>query len=149
MKKLYRNQSQLAMIIAFTILTVTVVMTTLKMINIVSSQQTRLEMMDQKITALEQTIRTNDIDSEFSTEEVSSLSSAPKDVRSYVFIDTIPSNRSVFMTVEEANDYGRKYKDAKNIDSVEIVPIKAMLTYFDGTEEEGFVYSCVLHRNDE
>lgn len=149
MKKVFRNQSQLVMIIAFTLLTGTVVMTTLKIINMISSQQTRLETMDQKIAALEQTIITNSIDSEISTDKASSLSTVSTDVQSFVFIDAVPLDRVVFMTEEEANDYGKKYEHAKNIDSFEIVPIKAMLTYFNGTEEEGFVYSCVLHRNEE
>lgn len=149
MKKVFRTQSQLVMIIAFTLLIGTVVMTTLKMINMISSQQTRLETMDQKIAALEQTIITNSIDSELSTDKASSLSTMSTDVQSYVFIDEVPLDRVVFMTEEEASDYRKKYEHAKNIDSFQIVPIKAMLTYFNGTQEEGFVYSCVLHRNDE
>lgn len=148
MKKWYRNKAQLFLLIAFTFLGVTVVIATREMAEMIKSQQTKLEIMDQKIVALEQTINTNNIDSELSKDETSSLSNAPTDIESYVFIDTVPVDRAVFLTEKEANDYGKRFEDAKNVDSFEIVPIKAMLTYFDGTQEEGYVFSCILQLND-
>lgn len=145
MKK-HVNRSQISMIVAFTILTTTVVVTTGKTLNMILSQQETIEKMDQRIANLEQGSLTTDIDSDLGAEEVSPLSTS--EVTSYGFTGVKPEGM-IFLTEDEANRFVKKYEGAINVDYVEVRPVEAMLTLRNGDEEAGVVYSAIVHTTDE
>lgn len=140
------NRSQIFIIVAFTILTATVVVTTGKTLNMILSQQETIEKMNQRIAKLEQGSLTKNIDSDLGADEVSSLST--NEVTSYV-LTGIKSAGMIFLTEDEANNFVKKYEGAVNVDYVEVRPVEAMLTLLNGDEEVGVVYSAIVHTNDE
>ena len=108
---------------------------------IIKSQQEQIKTLDKRIKEIES-------DDVSETSSLDDHNVGATDISSWVIRGNEGLSGQVFLTPEEANNYGKQYIGARNVKNYEVVPIDAELTYSNGEKADGKVYSCVFEKTE-